>query len=217
MALIEGDTGLTGVSATKAVSVDASTGAMLVEIATGAPTPGTSNTTEETQLKVETNTSRLLTSAGRKTAGSALATTAMQVGAAHLTVLPTLTDTQECGLQLDASGKLLVSGAFYQTTQPVSLAAAVTIAGFTAQVITTATTTLVRSGAGLLHGITVNSLGTVASTIEVYDALTATGTPIAIIDSLNLSGQFLYDINFATGLTLVTTGTVAPNLTVSYR
>ena len=217
MALIEGDTGLTGESATKAVSVDASTGAMLVEISTGAPTPGTSNTTEETQLKVETNTSRLLTSTGRKASGSALATTALQVGGTHLTVLPTMTDTQEGGLQLDASGRLIVSGAFYQTTQPVSLAAAVVIAGFTPVAITTATTTLVKSGAGLLHGITVNSKGTEASTIEVYDALTATGTPLAIIDSLNLSGQFLYDLNFATGLTLVTTGTVAPNLTVAYR
>ena len=162
-------------------------------------------------------TSRLLSSTGPKAAGAALATTALQVGGTHTTVLPTMTDTQEGGLQLDASGRLIVSGTFWQTTQPVSIAAAVVLAGFTPVTITTATTTLVKSGAGLLHGITVNSLGTVASTIEVYDALTATGTPIAIIDSLTLSGQFLYDLNFATGLTLVTTGTVAPNLTVSYR
>jgi hypothetical protein len=228
------------------------TGALLVELATGAPVPGSSDTLEATQVLVKTGigavtetapatdtassglngrlqrvaahltnvvsyTSRLLSSTGPKAAGGALATTALQVGGTHTTVLPTMTDTQEGGLQLDASGRLIVSGTFWQTTQPVSIAAAVVLAGFTPVTITTATTTLVKSGAGLLHGITVNSLGTVASTIEVYDALTATGTPLAIIDSLTLSGQFVYDLNFTTGLTLVTTGTVAPNLTVAYR
>jgi hypothetical protein len=202
MALLEGATGLTGAAATKPLAVNAVTGALTVELATGAPVPGSSDTLEATQLLVASYTSRLLSSAGPKAAGSALATTALQVGGTHNTSLPTMTNTQEGGFQLDASGRLIVSALMN---------------GYTPEVITTATTTLVKSGAGLLHGVTVNSLGTVASTIEIYDALTATGTPIAIIDSLNLSGQFLYDINFATGLTLVTTGTVAPNLTVSYR
>lgn len=89
--------------------------------------------------------------------------------------------------------------------------------GFCKKTITTATTTLVKTGEGVLHAVIVNTKGTVASTVTVYDALTATGTPIAIIDSLNLSGTFSYDIAFTTGLTIVTTGTVAPNITVSYR
>lgn len=83
-------------------------------------------------------------------------------------------------------------------------------------VINTATTTLVKSGKGKLNLICVSSKGTVASTITVYDALTATGTPIAVIDSLNLYGAFYYEVAFNTGLCIVTTGTVAPNLTVSY-
>lgn len=91
------------------------------------------------------------------------------------------------------------------------------IDGYKYSTITTSTTTLVKSGEGKLHAVIVNTKGTVASTITVYDALTATGTPIAVIDSLNLSGTFEYDINFSTGLTLVTTGTAAPNVTVSYR
>lgn len=91
------------------------------------------------------------------------------------------------------------------------------IDGHKKTVITTATTTLVKSGKGKLHLVTVNSKGTVASAITIYDALTATGTPYAIIDSLNLSGTFQYDINFDTGLCIVTTGTVAPNVTVSYQ
>lgn len=83
------------------------------------------------------------------------------------------------------------------------------------EAITTSTTTLVKTGAGVLHAVIVNTKGTVASAVTVYDALTATGDPIAIIDSLNLSGTFEYEVAFSTGLTVVTTG--APNITVSYR
>ena len=91
------------------------------------------------------------------------------------------------------------------------------IDGFNHAVINTATTTTIKSSSGMLHNITVNTKGTVASAITVYDALTATGTPIAIIDSLNLYGTFNFDINFSVGLTIVTTGTSAPNLTIAYR
>ena len=81
--------------------------------------------------------------------------------------------------------------------------------------IPTTSTTLVKSGAGVLHLINVNTKGTVASTVTIYDGLSATGTVIGIIDSLNLSGPFQFDVVFNTGLTIVTTG--APNITVSYR
>ena len=84
-------------------------------------------------------------------------------------------------------------------------------------VISTATTTTVKANPGKLHLININSKGTEASTVTVYDALSATGTPFAVIDSLNLYGPFEYDIDFAVGLTIVTTGTVAPNITVSYQ
>jgi hypothetical protein len=91
-------------------------------------------------------------------------------------------------------------------------------AGYTYKNISTAATTTVKSGAGVLHTITINSLGTVASTISVYDNTAGSGTSIAVLNSLT-TGQatYIYDVAFATGLTLVTTGTVAPNVTVSYR
>lgn len=88
---------------------------------------------------------------------------------------------------------------------------------YTAAHLAAAATTTVKSGAGYLHSIIVNSKGTVASTITVYDNTAGSGTVIAIIDSLGLSGAFTYDIAFTTGLTLVVTGTVAPDVTVSYR
>jgi hypothetical protein len=83
--------------------------------------------------------------------------------------------------------------------------------------ISTSTTTTVKSGAGTLHIISVNSKGTVASTTTVYDNTAGSGTVIGVLDTLNLSGAFRYDIQFTTGLTLVTTGTVAPDITVSYK
>lgn len=87
--------------------------------------------------------------------------------------------------------------------------------GYSFQNITTSTTTTVKSGAGVLHLVNVNTLGTVASTITIYDNTAGSGTKIATINSLTLSGPFQFDIAFSTGLTLVTTG--APDITVSYR
>lgn len=90
-------------------------------------------------------------------------------------------------------------------------------AGFTYAHISTAATTVVKSGAGVVHTITVNNLGTVASTTTVYDNTAGSGTVIAIINTLAGQTSYIYDVAFATGLTLVTTGTVAPDITVSYR
>lgn len=83
--------------------------------------------------------------------------------------------------------------------------------------VNTAATTVVKSGAGTLHLVNVGKKGTVASTLTLYDNTAGSGTVIGLIDSLNLDGVFQYDIAFATGLTIVSTGTVAPDFTVSYK
>lgn len=83
--------------------------------------------------------------------------------------------------------------------------------------ITTATTTTVKSGAGTLRSVTINSLGTVASVVTIYDNTAGSGTKIGTIDSLTLKGTFTFDAAFSTGLTIVSTGTLAPDITVSYR
>lgn len=82
---------------------------------------------------------------------------------------------------------------------------------------TTSSTFTPLTGVGVLHGVTVNSLGTVASTVEVYDGVDDQGVLIGTIDSLTQSGQFLFDVGVTDGITLVVTGTVAPNITVTYR
>lgn len=83
--------------------------------------------------------------------------------------------------------------------------------------ITTATTTTVKSGAGKLNLISINKKGTGTSTIAIYDNTAGSGTLIGTIDSTNLSNAFYYECNFSTGLTLVTSGTAAPDVTVVYQ
>lgn len=94
---------------------------------------------------------------------------------------------------------------------------ATTIGGYSYSNITTAATTTVKSGSGTLHSVTINSLGTVASSCIIYDNTAGSGTTIATINTLSISGTFMFDAAFATGLTLVTSGTVAPNITVTYK
>lgn len=79
--------------------------------------------------------------------------------------------------------------------------------------IASATTTVVKSGGGLLHSITVNT--TAAGAITVYDNTSAASTKIATIAASPVIGStFIYDVAFKTGLTIVTAA--ASDITVSY-
>ena len=83
--------------------------------------------------------------------------------------------------------------------------------------ITTNATTTVKSGAGFLHTLCINTKGASANTATVYDNTTATGTKIATLDTTGSVGCLTYDVAFATGLTIVTATGTAPDLTASYR
>jgi hypothetical protein len=78
--------------------------------------------------------------------------------------------------------------------------------------ITTATTTTVKSGAGVLHSIVVNS--TAAGTIIIYNNTTATGTKLGTMKASIVEGTYLHDSHFDTGLTIVTGA--ASDITVNY-
>lgn len=79
--------------------------------------------------------------------------------------------------------------------------------------ITSASTTVVKSGGGVLQRIVINT--TAAATITVYDNTAGSGTTIATIAASPVIGSvFNFDVAFNTGLTVVTAG--ASNITVVY-
>lgn len=78
--------------------------------------------------------------------------------------------------------------------------------------ISTATTTVVKSGAGHLHSIVLSE--TAAGSITVYDNTAGSGTILAVLKASIVEGTYTLDIPFGTGLTIVTAG--ASKLTVSW-
>lgn len=79
--------------------------------------------------------------------------------------------------------------------------------------ITSATTTVVKSGTGVLKSITVNT--TAAGTVTIYDNTSAAGTKIGTLKASVGENTYHYCVSFDTGLTIVTGA--ASDLTVSYR
>jgi hypothetical protein len=85
--------------------------------------------------------------------------------------------------------------------------------------IATGTTTVVKSGAGFLHTITVNTY-VASATIKIYDNTAGSGTTIANIAlPSTITGDapttLTYDVGFSTGLTIVTSG--ATDVTATWR
>lgn len=79
--------------------------------------------------------------------------------------------------------------------------------------ISSATTTTVKSGAGLIHTLTIGE--TAAGAITLYDNTAGSGTVLAVFKSSIAEQTFVLDISFATGLTIVTAA--ASKIAVSYR
>lgn len=80
--------------------------------------------------------------------------------------------------------------------------------------IATSTTTVVKSGHGLLYAVCINNPGTTA-TVTVYDNTAASGTVIAVFGGLAGSSRQQFEVPFTVGCTVVTTG--APDLTVLFQ
>lgn len=79
--------------------------------------------------------------------------------------------------------------------------------------ISTATTTVCKTGAGLLNTVTVQ--GGTAGTIIGYDNTAASGTILFSFDSTNALATYTFNVSFAIGLTVVTAA--ATKCTISAR
>jgi len=73
--------------------------------------------------------------------------------------------------------------------------------------------TILKYGGGRLHRVVVNQAS--GTSVSLYDALSATN-PIAIIDPAKTTGTLSYDLDFYTGLSVVTVG-AAINVTIVYE
>lgn len=95
--------------------------------------------------------------------------------------------------------------------------------GFTSSVpsyryanITTNTNTLVRNQPGILHSITINTLGT-AEVLTLFDGTSCAGTKIGTITLAASDIVVLYDVQFQNGLCITTAGTTPGDYTVSFQ
>ena len=136
-------------------------------------------------------------------------------------VAPTLTNGQYAPTQFDSlgntQGNLMTAIAGEDFVNNVmKVEEQMTYAGITAAA---PTTTVVKSGAGLLHCLQINK-AVATGVITIYDNTAASGAVIATITQpaavLATTQQLLYDVKFTTGLTIVTS-TAAQDITVSYR
>lgn len=91
----------------------------------------------------------------------------------------------------------------------------VTLSAYKYLNITGQATTVVKSSSGVLHTICVNTPAA-TETITIYDNIVGSGTKIGTITVYaSINPCLTYDVNFTTGLTLVT-ATASSDLTVSY-
>jgi len=79
-------------------------------------------------------------------------------------------------------------------------------------------TTTIKSGAGILRRVVVNTNGSGSNTFTIYDNTSGSGTVIAAIDTVNgVSGHFEYNVAFSTGLTVVDATGTSADITVIYE
>lgn len=78
------------------------------------------------------------------------------------------------------------------------------------------TTTVVKTGAGILHTVTFNK-PVATAVVTIYDNTAASGTVIGTITvpASPMPVTLTYNVAFATGLT-ITTATAAQDITVTY-
>jgi hypothetical protein len=79
-------------------------------------------------------------------------------------------------------------------------------------------TTTVKSGAGTLFAVMINTKGTAANTITLYDSTAASGTKIATIDGTS-DRDHVFDggIGFSIGLVIVSATGTGADMTICFR
>jgi hypothetical protein len=75
--------------------------------------------------------------------------------------------------------------------------------------------TTIKIGPGTLQKIMINTAGTSGATVTFYDNTTNSGNILAVLSLASGIGQFPYDLDFSTGLTMVV-NSISADFTVIY-
>jgi len=142
----------------------------------------------------------------------------VKVGGVYRTTAPVLSDGQRGDAQLDVNGNVKQTLATMIAGEDLTNNVLKVEQRFSYTNITTQTTTVVKSGPGFLHAI--DFTATASGVITIYDNTAGSGTKIRTITSpgtlLQSEVNKILNVNFATGLTIVTSG-AAQDIVVSYR
>ena len=115
---------------------------------------------------------------------------------------PTLTDGQRGDTQLDVNGNTKVTLATQLAGEDLENGRFLTRDSNPYTYISSATTTIVISGPGVLKRIIVGE--TAAGAITIYDNTAASGTVISVLKASIAEGTYDFDIDFSLGCTVVT-------------
>lgn len=150
---------------------------------------------------------------GNVAAGVADSGAPVKTGGKYNTTAPVLTNGQRGDTQLDAGANTMVTLATKLAGEDLTNDVQKVEQRFNAAYVSTATTVTPKTGAGLLHTVTVQ--GGTAGTVTIYDNTAASGTVLANFDSTNALATYIFDCAFSTGLTIVTAA--ATKVSVTYR
>jgi len=168
---------------------------------TGASTSANQTTANSSLSSIDTKLTAPLSTQGSAASGTANSGNPIKIGAVYNSTLSAVTSGNRTDLQTNAFGELVVR----HRNKFLNL--------------TGAATTTVKSGTGVLAGISLNN-GTASSTITIYDNTAGSGTIIMKLSPGSVS-QFgsVYmgiDAEFSTGLTVVTT-VASTDVTLFYQ
>lgn len=168
-------------------------------------------TEREILFSVYDDTSKSLKTTGGSSSGSAVAGNPLRVAAVYKATPVTRTDGQQSDLVTDAVENLLIN--MSSRLDPVNDAVTAWAGGNSYVVISTAATTTIKSGSGVVRQVRV--LGGTLGNVTVYDNTAGSGT--AIVPTVTPAGPTILaeDVGFVTGLTIVTAA--ATLILVTYR
>lgn len=157
---------------------------------------------------------------GTGTAGTAAAGVLSVQGIASMTpVLATLSGTNNIATVTAVTAITNALPAGTNTIGAVSTASAATGGYSFLNIPAGQATTTVKSGAGTLHSIILNSAATATNTTVIYDNTAASGTVIGrpAVTTATVPTTLIYDLAFSTGLTIITATANGGDMTVTYK